>query len=120
MARGDASIECHLTLVAEQSGLSAITPFADIERPPYSPTMSYRQKSGRNWGVATACFIAVPLALAWTAISILGGSLVCADEAAHCAGVVWPLVLGIAAIAAAATALGCVINLIIGRIAQDR
>ena len=70
--------------------------------------------------MAVACFIAGPLALAWVAISVVGGSLVCADEAAHCAGVLWPLVSGLAVIAATAVASGWMINLVINGIFRSR
>ena len=76
--------------------------------------------SGRNWGVAVACLIAVPLALAWAAIALVGGGLVCADEAAHCSGVLWPLLAGLALIAAGTTVLGWIINRGINLIARRR
>jgi hypothetical protein len=82
--------------------------------------MSYRQQSPRNWGVAVACLVAVPLGFAWTVISIIGGSLVCADAAAHCDGVVWPLVQGVVLIAVAATALGWVVNLAVRAMTGNR
>jgi len=58
--------------------------------------------------------------LGWAIICFIGGGLVCADAAAHCAGVFWPLVTGIAVIAVGSTALGCVINAIIGAIVRNR
>jgi hypothetical protein len=82
--------------------------------------MTYRRDNGVNWGVAVATLIAVPMALGWIAVGIVGGSLVCADEAAHCAGVFWPTVAGIAVIAVGCAALGWTINAVIGAIARNR
>jgi hypothetical protein len=82
--------------------------------------MSYLDKSNRNWGMLIATMLAVPLGMAWTAVSLIGGSLVCADQAAHCSGVVWPLVCGIAIIAAGAMILAGLINWIVSVISHDR
>jgi hypothetical protein len=82
--------------------------------------MSYRRSNGRNWGVMIATLLAVPLILGWIAVSIVGGALVCADEAARCAGVVWPLVEGIAIIAGAASLVGWLIDLALRRRSAER
>lgn len=75
--------------------------------------MSYLRASGRNWGVLVACLIGVPSGMAWSAICIVGGGLVCADGASHCAGVLWPLIQGTALIGAVTTAIAFAINLLI-------
>ena len=80
--------------------------------------MSYRRQGDRNWGVLVVCLIAVPLAFVWAAITFVGGSLVCADAAAHCDGIVWPLVQGMAIIAATAAAVAWIINLLIRAFAR--
>lgn len=90
-----------------------VVPIANIRLELHRRRMSYRKQSKTNWGVAIACSIALPLALVWSAITVLGGSLVRADPAANCSGVVWPFVQGIFAIAATAAALGYVINLLL-------
>ncbi len=82
--------------------------------------MSYLKKNDRNWGVLIATLLAVPLGFAWAAVSLIGGTLVCSDEAAHCSGGAVPLMCGIAIIAAVATVVGWLINLAIRAISRDR
>jgi hypothetical protein len=82
--------------------------------------MGYRQRRSRNWGFIIGCLIAGPLVLGWTAISVIGGSLVCADPASHCDGIFWPLAEGTVIIVAGATILGCAINLAIHRVTGRR
>ena len=75
--------------------------------------MSYRWQNGRNWGALIACLIAVPLSFLLLVIVFAGGSLVCADAASHCDGILRPLVEGLAIIAGGAVALAWGINRII-------
>jgi hypothetical protein len=82
--------------------------------------MTYRQQRERNCGVLVSCLIAVPIAFAWAAIVFVGGSLVCADAAAHCDWILWPLAKGIALIAAGATAMAWAINLAIRGFARAK
>ena len=93
---------------------------AEIAVPLHLGRMTYRQQSERNWGVLVSCLIAVPIAFAWAAMVFVGGSLVCADAAAHCDGMLWPLVKGIALIAAGATVMARAINLAIRAFARAR
>lgn len=83
--------------------------------------MSYRDRSRqRNWGILVACVLAIPLALIWTVIAVVGGSLVCADAAAQCNGVVWPLIEGLAVIAIGAAGLAAGINLVLNAVQRGR
>lgn len=82
--------------------------------------MTGRERRRVDWGVAIACLFAVPSMLAWTAITVVGGSLVCADEAAHCGGVLWPLVQGTALIVAIAAVVGMAINRLVAMVSRDR
>src|SRR5438270_12732605 len=90
----------------------------DIQLRVHSLQMSYRRQGDRDWGVLVVCPIAVPLAFVWVAIAFVGGSLVCGDAAAHCDGIVWPLVQGMAVIAAVAAALAWIINFLIRAFAR--
>ena len=84
----------------------------------YLPRMSYRRHDRPDWGVAITSLVAVPLALSWAVICLVGGTMSCENEAAHCAGVFWPLLTGIVVIVGGAAVLGWGINLIVARIAR--
>jgi hypothetical protein len=80
--------------------------------------MSYRQARKRNWGVAIACLVAVPLLLCWAVVDVVGGSLVCADAAARCDAGIGTDMIVIAVIAALGVTLAAVINATIRAVAK--
>jgi hypothetical protein len=81
--------------------------------------VSYLDQNSRNWGVLIATALAVPVALAWSVVMIVGGSLVCASTDGPCSPSVVHLIVGLLLIAAIASGLGWLINRIVALAKND-
>jgi hypothetical protein len=76
--------------------------------------MAYLDRSSRNWGAMIGAAFAVPAALLWSVIVLVGGNLECASTDAACGPGLIEALAGFAVIASVACSVGWSLNRLIG------